>query len=68
MHIVIAEAIKPEPSITLLATIPIGLHDGQRIVQLVIDQLCAVGSTLCEQGKGCVITWELVPQRRSDLT
>lgn len=63
MRIQIAEAQSPEPSITLLATIPIGLDDGRRIVGLVIDQLCRVGTVLCEQGRPCTITWELQPPR-----
>ena len=63
MRIHIAEAQTPEPSITLLASIPIGTDDGRRIVGLVIDQLSLVGAILSEQGRGCVITWELIPRR-----
>lgn len=61
MEIRIAEAREPEPSITLLATIPVGTDDGRRLAGLVIDQLCSVGSRLAEQGRGCTITWEMVP-------
>ena len=65
MRIAIAEAEAPEPSITILATIPCEVDEGRRIVGLVIDQLCSVATTLGASGRGCVITWEVVPMRQA---